>query len=332
MPVSPELLAKIGHYYYLEQLTMAEIGKRLGFSRHKVGRLVKEAVDTGIVKIEIQAPLVKGVQLEQRLESTINIKTSVVVDVGDETDDEEIKQSVCIAGANFVGERMSKGDTIGIGWGSTTYGLVDRFSHREMPDVTVVQVTGGNKHLSSQFDCQDVTRRLAEKLCVDPVLLHAPAVVDSKEVRNVFREQSSIASTFALFDQLDLAVVGIGSLVPERSSTLLTSGYIPESTISAIISAGAVGDVFSYFIDGDGRIVDAELHDRIIAIETDQLRGVGSSIGIASGATKAKAVLAAVLGGFVNILIIDSLLAEEVLREAELKGLVNNGDVEINPV
>lgn len=326
MPFSPELLAKVGHYYYLQRLTMAEIGKRLGFSRHKVGRLMKEAVDTGVVKIEIHAPLVMGVQLEHRLESTINLNTSVVVDVGDETDDEEIKKSVCVAGANFVGERIKEGHTIGIGWGSTTYGLVDRFNAREMTNVTVVQVTGGNKHLSSQVDCQDVTRRLAEKLGVDPVLLHAPAVVDSKEVRDVFREQSTIASTFALFDELDLAVVGIGSLVPERSSTWLTSGYIPESTISAMIDAGAVGDVFSYFIDDGGQIVDVELHDRIIGIDTDRLRSVDSSIGIASGATKAKAVLAAVLGGFVNILIVDSLLAEEILREAEIKGLVNNGD------
>jgi lsr operon transcriptional repressor len=125
-----------------------------------------------------------------------------------------------------------------------------------------------------------------------------------------------------LFDNLDIAVVGIGSLVPERSSTLLTSGYIPESTISTMIKAGAIGDVFSYFIEADGRIVDAELHDRIIAIGTDQLRQVDSSIGIASGVAKAKAVLAAVLGGFVNILIVDSLLAEEVLREIELNGFV----------
>jgi DNA-binding transcriptional regulator LsrR (DeoR family) len=88
-----------------------------------------------------------------------------------------------------------------------------------------------------------------------------------------------------------------------------------------MIDAGAVGDVFSYCIDQKGRVVDAQLHDRIIAIDTDQLRNVESSIGIASGVTKAKALLAAVLGGFVNILIIDSALADAVLREVELQGL-----------
>ncbi|MDD9876557.1 MAG: hypothetical protein OXR84_03855 [Magnetovibrio sp.] len=57
---------------------------------------------------------------------------------------------------------------------------------------------------------------------------------------------------------------------------------------------------------------------------------MNSSIGIASGATTAKAVLAAVLGGFVNILIIDSLLAEEVLREAAQKGLIDATDTMAN--
>lgn len=319
MVSSPQLLAKIGQYYYFEQLTMAEIGKRLGFSRHKVGRLIKEAVDSGVVKIEIQSPLVKGVQLERQLEAAINLKTSVVVDVGDETAAENIKDLVSAAGARFVGEHIDEGDTIGIGWGSTTFGLVDRFVPQEPRNMTIVQITGGNKHLSAHFDCHDVTRRLAEKLNVEPVLLHAPAIVESKEVRDIFRRQTSIASTFDHYDNLDLTVVGIGSLVPERSSTLLTSGYIPESAIQAMIDAGAVGDVFSYFIDAEGHVVDAQLHDRIIAIDLEQLRGVESSIGIASGATKAKAVLAAVLGGFVNILIIDSALADAVLIEAEKK-------------
>jgi deoxyribonucleoside regulator len=204
MVSSPQLLAKIGHFYYFEHLTMAEIGKRLGFSRHKVGRLIMEAVDSGIVKIEIQAPLIKGVQLERRLEAAINLKTSVVVDVGDETDDEKIKQLVCSAGANFVGERIKEGDTIGIGWGSTTYGLVNKFTPQKPVNVTVVQVTGGNKYLSPKFDCQDVTRRFAEKLNVEPVLLHAPAIVDSKEVRDIFLKQGPIASTFGYYDNLDL--------------------------------------------------------------------------------------------------------------------------------
>ncbi|MEE9455342.1 MAG: sugar-binding transcriptional regulator [Paracoccaceae bacterium] len=320
MSYSPELLAKVGHYYYFEQLTMAEIGMRLGFSRHKVGRLIKESVDTGIVKIEIQAVLVKGVHLAQQLEQKLNLKTSVVVDVSKEPDTDAIKNAVCIAGANFVAERISDGDTVGIGWGSTTHGLVEKFSPQETKNVTVVQVTGGNKHLSSIFDCQDVTRSLAQKLGVDPVLLHAPAIVDSKDVRDVFVKQSAIASTFAHFDDLNLTIVGIGSLVPSRSSTLLTSGYLTEPTIDSMTKTGAVGDVFSYFIDADGGIIDTELHERIISIKIEQLRNVNSSIGIASGKTKAKAVLAAVLGGFVNILIVDSMLAEEILHEAELRG------------
>ncbi len=35
---------------------MSQIGERLGISRHRVGRLLREAIETGVVKIEIQSP------------------------------------------------------------------------------------------------------------------------------------------------------------------------------------------------------------------------------------------------------------------------------------
>jgi len=65
------------------------------------------------------------------------------------------------------------------------------------------------------------------------------------------------------------------------------------------------------------------------------LRRVPTSIGVATGAVKAKAVAAAVRGGFVNTLIVDSFLAEAVLAEAEAKGMsrvVRQKGAEIAPL
>ena len=322
MATPVKILAKVCHYYYRDELTMADIGKRLGMSRHRVGRLLREAQDTGVVRIEIRTPYAQETELERRLEFALGLKTSVVVDVHDLNDADEIKKRTCLAGAELLPQVLQESDTIGIGWGSTTFELVNQIQETPVPGVTVVQITGGNKWLSTQFDCQEVTRRLATKLGVEPILLHAPGIVDDPATREILLRESAIAETFRHFDSIDIAVVGIGSLVPKLSSTLVASGYIGADEIDALVRAGAVGDVFSYFIDAQGGVVRTELYDRLVTIGIDHLRRVPTSIGIATGAVKAKAVVAAARGGFVNTLIVDSVLAEAVLEEAEVKGTI----------
>ncbi len=102
-----------------------------------------------------------------------------------------------------------------MGWGTTTFELINQLEPLEIKGATVVQITGGNKRLSVQFDCHEVTRRLAQKLSVDPMLLHAPGVVDKKETRELLMRESAIAETFRHFDKLDIVIVGIGAIVPK---------------------------------------------------------------------------------------------------------------------
>jgi DNA-binding transcriptional regulator LsrR (DeoR family) len=292
---------------------MSEIGDRLGISRHRVGRLLREAIETGVVKIEIQSSFSKSIEIEQALEKAFGLKTSLVVEVSPDLPPEDIKLATCKAGGRFLRELIKNHHTIGVGWGTTTFELINQLEPVEIRDATVVQITGGNKRLSVQFDCHEVTRRLAEKLSVDPVLLHAPGVVDKKETRELLMRESAIAGTFQHFDKLDIVVVGIGAIVPEVASMLIGSGYVSATELKSLKRAGAVGDVFSYFINDNGEIVQTEIYDRSITIGIRHIRKVPITVGIATGVEKSRAVAAAIRGGFVNTLIVDSLLAEALL-------------------
>jgi deoxyribonucleoside regulator len=292
---------------------MSQIGDLLGISRHRVGRLLREAIETGVVKIEIQSSFSKSIEIEQALENAFGLKTSVVVEVSRDLPPEDIKLATCKAGGQFLRELIKAHHTIGVGWGTTTFELINQLEPMEIRDATVVQITGGNKRLSVQFDCHEVTRRLAQKLSVDPVLLHAPGVVDKKETRELLMRESAIAETFRHFDKLDIVVVGIGAVVPEVASMLIGSGYVSGTELKSLKRAGAVGDVFSYFINDKGEIVQTEIYDRSITIGIRHIRKVPITVGIATGAEKARAVAAAIRGGFVNTLIVDSLLAEALL-------------------
>ena len=75
-----------------------------------------------------------------------------------------------------------------------------------------------------------------------------------------------------------------------------------------------MGDVFSYFINDNGEIVQTEIYDRSITIGVEHIRKVPTTVGIATGAEKSRAVAAAIRGGFVNTLIVDSHLAQALLQ------------------
>lgn len=315
MTDSSRLMAKACHYYYRDQLTMSQIGERLGISRHRVGRLLREAVDSGVVRIEIRSPYASVSESERTLEQILGLKAAVVVDVDSELGAAVVKQQTCDAGATFLREIIKPHSTIGIGWGSTTFELVQALEPMDVDDVRVLQITGGNKWLSVRFDCHEVTRRLAHKLNVEPLLLHAPGIVDRRETRDLLLNESSIRESFQRFHQLDIAIVGIGAVVPSVQSTLISSGYISNRDLEALKNAGAVGDVFSYFFDAQGGVVRTPLYGRLITIGIDQVRRIPISIGVATGANKARAVAAAAKGGFVNTLVIDRELADAILAE-----------------
>ncbi len=293
---------------------MSQIGNRLGISRHRVGRLLREAIETGVVKIEIQSSFSKCREIEQALENAFGLKASLVVEVNPDLSPEDTKLTTCKAGAEFLRELLKAHHTIGVGWGTTTFELINQLEPLEIRGATVVQITGGNKRLSIQFDCHEVTRRLAQKLSADSVLLHAPGVVDKKETRELLMRESAIAETFKYFDKLDIVIVGIGAIVPKVNSMLVGSGYVSGAELKLLKRGGAVGDVFSYFINDKGEIVETEIYDRSITIGVEHIRKVPTTVGIATGAEKSRAVAAAVRGGFVNTLIVDSHLAQALLR------------------
>ena len=70
---------------------MSQIGDRLGISRHRVGRLLREAIETGVVKIEIQSSFSKCMEIEQALENAFGLKASLVVEVNPDLSPDDIK-------------------------------------------------------------------------------------------------------------------------------------------------------------------------------------------------------------------------------------------------
>jgi DNA-binding transcriptional regulator LsrR (DeoR family) len=77
-----------------------------------------------------------------------------------------------------------------------------------------------------------------------------------------------------------------------------------------------VGDVCLRFFDASGRPLVTELDARVIGMELRQLRGVSRCVGVAGGFRKFAAILGALRGRWINVLITDRRTAERLLKRS----------------
>ena len=308
-----KLMVKVANLYYKDSLTQEDIAKKLKVSKYQVNRILKKAIDSGIVQITIIDPSTSVSKLEEELEKKFGLKRAIVIE-NSGLSDTELKTKLGSAGSEFLLEVIKDNDIIGVSWGTTVNELVNHLPSRINKNVEVVQVTGGSHQISVDLNCHDITGRLAKKFGVEPHLLYAPAILDSKELHDMLLNEKSIRSTFEYFDRISVLITGIGSIFPKVFSSFISTGQISSEEFEELKAKEAVGDVFSYFFNIDGDICQTSLNDRVVSMPFSTLKKVPYRIGIAGGRHKAEAIAGALRGNIINILITDDTAAEKILK------------------
>ena len=311
-------MVKVANLYYKDNITQDEIAKKLKISKYQVNRVLKKALSSGIVKITIIDAASNVSVLEEELEKSFGLKRAIVIE-NFGLSDIELKSKLGSAAAEYLLEIIKDNDIIGVSWGTTVNEVINHLPARINKEVEVVQITGGSHQLSLDLNCHDITRRLALKFDREPHLLFAPAILDSKKVNDMLMREKSIRSTFEFFDKITIALVGIGAIYPRIVSTLVNTGHISKEDFESLNKHNAVGDVFSHFFDINGVICDSSLKGRLVAMQVGTLLNVPYSIGVAGGKLKAEAILGALRGRYINILITDDTAAEKILKLKQKK-------------
>lgn len=307
------LMVKVATLYYKDGLTQDEISKKIKVSKYQVNRILKRALEAGIVQITINDSMSGISNLEEKLEKTFNLKRAIVIDnLG--LSDKELKVKMGQAAARYLLEIIKNQDVIGIAWGTTVNEVVNHLPAKINKDVEVVQVTGGIHQLALNLNCQDIARRLADKFDKEPHLIYAPAIVESKNLRDLLLREQSIRDTFKYFKGISIALAGIGAISKKLTSSLVETGSINEVEIEKLKNQSAVGDVFSHFIDINGKIIDKSIDNKMITISIDDILRIPYLIGVAGGESKAEAILGAIRGRYVNILVTDNKAASKLLK------------------
>ena len=106
--------------------------------------------------------------------------------------------------------------------------------------------------------------------------IYAPAITRTAEIRNAIVQDLNLKKISAFWEKLDIGIVGIGA--PVKSSNLIWMGEFGKQAIESLRTTGAVGEICSVFFDKNGREVQINFSDRIIAVGLDKFRELNFSM------------------------------------------------------
>ena len=143
--------------------------------------------------------------------------------------------------------------------------------------------------------------------------LSSPMIADSVEAAEVIRNQSEIKRTLMAARGAHVALLGIGALDPATSS-FVKNGFMTADEMRGLAANGAVGDIAGQIFDGDGALYPCAFNQRVIGVRFDDLRHIPTTIAVAAGRAKTRAILGALRTGVVDVLCTDEQTANAVLQ------------------
>jgi DNA-binding transcriptional regulator LsrR (DeoR family) len=307
------LMAKVARMYYIQELNQQAITEKLQLHQSTISRMLKKARTLNLVRFNIATPPGTFANLEDQLTLRFDLKDAVIVDCPAEGD--ALVRDLGTALAYFLETTLKPGNVVGISsWSRSLFAMVDALHPGDYcGDGKVVQILGGVGNVGSEFHAIHLAQRLAGSIGAKPVLLQSPAVVGSAEAQRVLSRDPVVQEASALFERLDLALVGIGSMEPSRM--LAVSGNIFSREDRAELQRlGAVGDICFRFYNADGQPIKSQLMKRVIGIDLDKLRTCKRVVGVAGGMQKMQAILGALRGGLIEVLITDQRTAEALSK------------------
>jgi len=309
--VETELLRLVAQLYYMDSLGQQEIAELTGVSRPKVSRLLNRARQLGIVRVWVEEFDPRNHQLEEGLCNAFGLNRALVIRTLGRTETESVRNSVGYFAAPFVADWITANTVVGVAGGRTLAGLVQYIQPRTpTPGVSFVQLMGNFGAQVSYCDAVELCRLFAGRFQGPYYTLNSPAVAPDASSCRAFLAHQDVKVIWSLFDAMQLAFVGIGSL---EDSSFIERGVVQPAEVSRLLAHGAVGELCGRFFDATGNACDPSYQERVIGIGLEELRNKREVVVVTVGARRAVAIHAALKSGLAKSIVIDEKGAEAVL-------------------
>jgi len=310
---SEELLLRVAWYYYKDELTQDEIARRLSMSRASVGRLLERARKVGLVSINLNTDYLDAFELSGKLRRTFGLTEALVVPDHEKesVDRHALNARIGLGGAQFMSTHLRPGGTLGVGWGETVSRVIAAISFGAVGPVHMVTLTGGVEgYLQTILSSKgEVT---AESSAVtSATVIPSPIMASTAQLAGALRAEPTIQQVLKQACGVEHALVGVST--PTADATIVHMGYLNAEDARGLRERGVVGDILGQFFDADGNVIELPIHDRRIGIDLSDLAHIPKVVGVAGGLHKAEAILGALHGGFLDVLVTNELVAIRLL-------------------
>jgi DNA-binding transcriptional regulator LsrR (DeoR family) len=314
MPAARDRLSliKAARMYFLDDRSQDDIARVLGTSRSNVSRMLTAARAQGIVEIRVHGQTARAGELEQALRERFGLAHARVAAFRPGVD---VREAAADLAARWLDESLRDGVVLGLSWGRSLQAMVSAVSVDQPRSVEVVPLVGGLKTAESLAAGQELVRELAGRLGATYRYLHAPALLRSKAARDALLVEPAVSDVLARARAADIAVVGVGATGTGSSNEIVDELGLTTAERKAFLAAGPVGDTCCRFFDARGRPIGGAVHDRVIAIELEELSAIPTVIGVAVGVEKGPGLRGAIRGGIIDGLITDAGLALALLSD-----------------
>lgn len=301
--------ARVAWLYFIAGKTQHQIAEELSMSRQSVQRLVALAVSERIIKMRLDHPIARCMEVAAQLTDRYGLAYCEV------TPSDPTSRSETLGIANVAAAKLetvlasTEAQIIAMGTGEEMRATANQLTAKECRQHKLVSLVG-NIAADGSANLLDAVSRAAEVVRAPHYPMPCPLLADSKAERDAIIAMPHIRQVIDLGRAASFTMVGIGSMMLD--APLVRDGFMSQAEMSAMMAVGSAGEITGWAFDDHGQLIEGRTNDRVIGTPpqpaTDNL-----VVGVSIAADRYRAILAALRGRLINGLITNDVMAERLL-------------------
>ncbi len=302
--------ARAGWLYYIAGNTQDEIARKLGVSRQTAQRLVSLAVSEKLIKVRLDHPIGRCIELSDRLRDLYRLQMCEVVPADPGSSSETLGVAEAAA-AELERYLVSQHPVIvAMGTGRMLRAMAEQVSPMDCPQHKMISLVG-NIAPDGSASLFDVVSRIGDRVKAPHYPMPLPVIATTVHEKNLLLGQKTLRNVLELARQADVTFVGIGTV--DETAALLRDGFVRQDEIRALVRAGAVGEITGWAFNHEGALLDGLTNDRVLSVPLEQ-PAARKVIGVAMALPRFRAIKGAMRGNLINGLITNETMAELLLE------------------
>lgn len=319
------LLHKVATLYYKKGLKKYDIARKIRQSPTQVGLLLKEAIDSGIVRIEVNLP--NFTVLQDSLRVKYDLLDVIVVPF--DKDFGQLRNNLSRASAKYFEANVKDKVKVAIGGGYLTYKMVEYLEEKlrniDIYPTALIGRDNGITHIDPVIlvnllwaKCGHIYQKAHYFTLTPPD--ESANTIEIKNHYDQIKNDPRLQQFLSAMNDVDIIFTSIGSLGidktfnsnPSKPKNLAVSIKVSEEELK---SQGVAGDIVYSFFDNNGETRPEWSIFPAIDIENLKLmsKAKNKKVVVTAGYYKNKSLKAILNNKMCNVLITDAYSAELIL-------------------